>query len=217
MPSSIIETRRNNLDMYMDFFTLFVAPVVGKKRFEDNCCRQKLSDFVTISDEALALILFDNNYDRWLDMGKNNDWTKSLICPRYTTGGNAIQTPRRKKSTNENITSEKLRDSTCAKYQGWSIEGIKKYNIFFEAVEKERNSELGKLFEDTFQKVSKQIREDNSKKPSKEPVFEMCRHELWNDTSLDSGKSIVTVSTNSCMTDSNSNMEHKTNVPHFAV
>ena len=94
MSSSVVETRRTDMNMYADFFTLFVAPVVGKKKFEHQCYVQKLSEFVSVSNEALALLLYDNNYDRWLDMGKNKDWTMSSVRPKYTTGGNAIQTPK---------------------------------------------------------------------------------------------------------------------------
>jgi len=64
MESSIVDTQRNDMQMYTDFFSLFVGSVVGKKRFEGLCFRENLSNFVTISDEALALLIFENNYDR---------------------------------------------------------------------------------------------------------------------------------------------------------
>src|SRR5687767_14558934 len=130
MPVSIVDTRRKAITMYCDFVTFFVAPVVGKKRFESLCHREPLSNFVTISDEALALLIFQNNYDRWLDMGKNDNWKSSSVRPRYTTGGNASQTPKSstsKKSKgstkdNSNDTNDEtgVKGSTCAKYQGWS-------------------------------------------------------------------------------------------------
>src|SRR5687768_8382725 len=94
MDPTIVNTRQKSKNMYIDFFRLFVAPVVGKKKFEDLCYRSKLSTFVTISDEALALLIFENNYARWMDMGKNRNWTSSSVRPKYTTGGNAFQTPK---------------------------------------------------------------------------------------------------------------------------
>ena len=43
-------------------------------------------------------------------------------------------------------------------------------------------------------------------------MFETCRHELWNtNTTPDSVKSFTAVSTNSCMTEGNSNMEGTSN------
>ena len=112
--------RRTNSAAYVDFFILFVAPVVGKKRFENLCWRQKLSDFVTISDEALALVLFQNNYDRWMAMGEKKSWSKSDVHPKYTTGGNAVQTPKLDSDENKNEVPNDTavvidsRISTCA-------------------------------------------------------------------------------------------------------
>lgn len=217
MSPSIVETRRKESAMYVDFFTLFVAPVVGKKKCENNCWREKLSSFVTVSDEALALLLFDNNYLRWLDMGKNDDWTKSTVRPKYTTGGNAFQTPKplkvtssKKKSKGVNGNSEthmnkidECRESTCAKYQGWSLEGIRRYNIFFDQVKEERKTDHGKSFEEALLKYSMECK-DNCKKTSRKDVavYESCRHELWNtEATLDVGrvceKDVGAVSSNS--------------------
>ncbi|HEY9298455.1 MAG TPA: hypothetical protein VIQ31_19280 [Phormidium sp.] len=195
LPPTIVSTRRNDLDMYMDFFSLFVAPVVGKKRFENLCWRQKLSDFVSISDEALALIIFENNYDRWIAMGKKKDWTNCTIRPKFTTGGNASQTPKLAKGSNvgkkkckgknkdvvvENSNDDGARNSTCAKYQGWSVEGIKKYNVYFDEIKEERRSALGVEFEEAFLNYCIEQNDNSRKKPRLESMtFEACRHELW--------------------------------------
>ena len=164
--------------MYCDFVTFFVAPVVGKKRFESLCWRENFSTFVTTSDEALALLLFENNYDRWIDMGKNNQWKSSCVCPKYTTGGNASQTP---KNGNDAIDGSSLKGSTCAKYQGWSVEGIRKYNTYFDEIKAERESSLGQTFEEALLKYSIDYREKLSDKPRKEVVeYVTYKHELWN-------------------------------------
>src|SRR5215207_1958370 len=128
MPASIVKTRKKDSIQYCNFFAFFVAPVVGKKRFDSLCWRSPLSEFVTISDEALSLLIFENNYDRWVDMGRNRNWKSSIVCPKYSTGGNASQTP---KNGNEAIAVSSLKNCTCAKYQGWSIEGMRKFNSFF--------------------------------------------------------------------------------------
>ena len=94
MPLSIVNTRQKWSAMYIDFLNLFVASVVGKK-YEELCWFRKLSEFVTISDEVLVLLIFENNYDRWINMGKNDDWAVSTVHPKYTTGGNASQTPKK--------------------------------------------------------------------------------------------------------------------------
>ena len=70
MPLSIVESRHKDIPSYVDFFNLFVANVVGKKHFENVCWREKLSNYVTVSDEAIALLIYENNYERWTDMGE---------------------------------------------------------------------------------------------------------------------------------------------------
>lgn len=196
MPADIVNDRRNNPDQYANFFVLFVAPVVGKKRFESLCWRQKLSKFVTVSDEALALLLFENNYYRWLDMGRNWDWTTSQVRPKFTTGGNAYQTPKFvKENANMNQNNkacipkikscdkfkEEVRESTCAKYQGWSLEGLRRYNNFFDKVQKERVSDVGIKFEGSLLELGKKLIGSGSKKASQKVVmYEACRHKLWN-------------------------------------
>ena len=68
--------------------------MVGKKRFKHLYYRNKLSDFVTISDEALALVIFLNNYLSRMDMGKTGDWATSSMPPIFTTGGDLPQMPK---------------------------------------------------------------------------------------------------------------------------
>src|SRR5687767_3144502 len=186
MESSIVDTQRNDLQMYTDFFSLFIGFVIGKKRFEGLCFRENLSTFVTISDKALALLIFENNYDRWIDMGKNNNWASSSVRPKYTTGGNANQTPKSSKKKNKASTKKSVEEnndnkgSTCAKYQGWSIEGLRKYNKLFDAIRAERESPLGNEFEDALLAYSQNYKASCSKKPRQEAIeYETCRHELW--------------------------------------
>ena len=67
--------------MYHDFISYFVKPVVGKCKFDNNSFKYLLSRYVTVSDEAFALLTFENNYERWLDMAIKNNWTTSNIKP----------------------------------------------------------------------------------------------------------------------------------------
>ena len=172
-----------------------MANVVGKKLFESLCWRQKVSQFVTVSDEALALLMYENNYERWTDMGKNGNWKSSAVRPKYTLGGNACQTPKSgkcnaqqkklkkgasKPQLDDNCGNENNNDSTCARYQGWSLEGFRKYNMIFDAVKAECASPLGAEFDEAFLLHSKEYKDDNDKKQKKDAsLFEVCRHELW--------------------------------------
>ena len=110
-----------------------------------------------------------------MDMGKTGDWATSSLPPIFTTGDNSTQTPK-----SEKVKSNLKQSSTCAKYQGWSIEGIRKFNFFFDAVKLERESTAGEEFEDALLQYSKDYMNNSKKKSVKEPVeYESCRHELW--------------------------------------
>src|SRR5687768_10729878 len=94
IPLSIVTNCRSKSDEYVDFVNNYVAPVVGEKQFENCCYQQHFSKFVSKSDEALALIIYENNCERWLSMAKAEDCSSSSVCPKYTTGDNASQTPK---------------------------------------------------------------------------------------------------------------------------
>ena len=64
-----------------------------------------------VSDEAFALLIFENNYDRWTSLAVNNQWTSSSIKPAYTSGGNVNQTTKPTKASNSNKKSKKSKNS----------------------------------------------------------------------------------------------------------
>jgi hypothetical protein len=192
IPVSVVDSRRENSANYVDFATFFIAPVVGKKHFEACCYVQSFCEYVTKSDEALALLIYENNFDRWFSMGKANNWTSSSVRPKYTTGGNACQTPKKKskksikeKQGNVDYSQVVLDISTSARYQGWSVSGIKRFNELFDCIEKERASPIGRLFDDALIQFSVKEKEQMRKKQKHEiNTFETCRHELWVEDNL---------------------------------
>ena len=122
---------------YCFFAKHFVSVVVGKKKFEGYSNRFAFSGYVTVSDEAFALLLLENNYNRWIDMGKTGNWLYSDVHPLYTSGGNVKQTPK-PNNVNKSISKKNfpnlgtnLSTPSTAKYQGWSNKGIKRFNYLF--------------------------------------------------------------------------------------
>jgi len=133
-------------------------------------------------------------------MGKSNNWASSSVCPKYTTGGNANQTPKSSKKKNKASTKKNVEEnndnkhkgSTCAKYQGWSFEGLRKYNKLFDAIRAEQESPFGNKFEDALLTYSQNYKASCSKKPRQEAVeYETCRHELWSVAITPETKTIV--------------------------
>jgi hypothetical protein len=151
---------------------------------------------VSKSDEALALIIYENNYERWLSMAKAEDWSSSVVRPKYTTGGNANQTPKRngkkkikggaKQNQLEGIdTPNILNFSTTSKYLGWSVTGINRFNELFDAIHAERMTKAGNDFDEVFLTYSLDQKEKSKKKQKIDNnVYATCRHEMWNDDDM---------------------------------
>ena len=135
-----------------------------EKAFENYSWKFGISKFVSVSDEAFALLLFENNYDRWFSMAASGNWSSSTIQPMYTTGGNVKQTVaitskqdksdlirmRGQYQAQSLFSSSIINTPTTAKYQGWSVAGIKCYNELYGTIDKERKSLVGIKFEEHF-------------------------------------------------------------------
>jgi len=133
LPKDLVNTRRSVGSNYFLFALHFICIVVGKKKFESYCYRFPFSEIVKPSDETFALLIFENNYDRWMSMAVNDHWTSSCVKPAYTSGGNVIQTPKtpnsdvstknRPKGSKKTVTEKpaEINDSqiaTTSKFQG---------------------------------------------------------------------------------------------------
>ena len=124
-----------------------------------------ISDYISVSDEAFAILIFENNYETWCDMVKRNNTKLSPVIQKYTNGG-----------------SSSGKNGSSRRYQGWNSEGIKRFNDLFDLVKADRESAHAKPFEEAFKNycenegVSKQKKADNI-------MFDTLnvRHELWSD------------------------------------
>ena len=121
--------------MYYNFINYFVSSVIGKMDYKKKCCSNLLSTYATVSDEAFALLSFENNFDTWMDMGVRGDTKTSQVPRKYTNGG---------KLQNKTATSQHNK--------GWSDEGLQRFNVLFDLVEKNRASPYAKQFEEDLRK-----------------------------------------------------------------
>ena len=75
-----------------DFCDHFIRAVVGHRKCYQDKINYLLSGFVTVSDEAYALFVCENNLEKWIDMHKCQDRKKSDVIPKYTNGGRSNHT-----------------------------------------------------------------------------------------------------------------------------
>ena len=127
---------RKQKNTYRDFFSRFIPSIVGpelfRQRIQDNDENVSADTICTTSDEAFALLLIENSFDRWVDIfekrngiptQRRGDRTKqcdSDIEPMYTHGGIKYTT------------------ATKTKTKGWTKQGIERYNELFVLVARDR-------------------------------------------------------------------------------
>lgn len=145
-------TTEREIEAFIWFFAKFVECVCGLKQWGVQKTRQLVSQasssaskhgkVVTVSDEAFALLLFDNYIDKWVsaferEEGQNTD--ASMASPTTASGRKA-----RKDREKGKYTAQKT--GHC-KYGGWSREGMARYNQFYHLVKADRASENAAVME----------------------------------------------------------------------
>ena len=124
---------RKNKEAYRVFYKRFVPAVVGPDLYRQRVRDNNEAEPSTASDEAFALLLLENNYERWVDIyvkskgipiQRRGDRTKRIdsdIQPKYTRGGI--------KFSGDKVTN---------KTKGWTNEGIQRFNILYQYVRNDR-------------------------------------------------------------------------------
>ena len=176
--------------MYVDFVTYYVGAVVGLRHFEKHKCHKLYREYVTISDEAFAILTLENNWDRWMAMAETDEWTTAPVPTKWTVTRDRTASAAKKARDKESETGH----AQARRYRGWSAHGINRYNQLYDEIEAERLSTRADTFEANllrhFQRVET---ETNSKKrkgvPKDAPPMPMPRHGLWsNDTIVSSAR-----------------------------
>jgi hypothetical protein len=127
---------RRNAKMYKVFFDNFLPRVIKKSVFDYRVSfATNDRTLFTVSDEAFALLLLENSFDRWQDIyqlrkgevtpkrGQKRREFESDVPTRYTKGG---------------IVYDKTVKNNDPK--GWSAEGIKRYNELYATVKEDRKT-----------------------------------------------------------------------------
>jgi hypothetical protein len=111
---------RRNKEMFRIFMEHYVASVVGWDIFKKWCYVQEPSLFVNASDEAMAMLIYANNYEVWAEM-----------AVRMTEG------ETKHKIDDCNSTHRYFKDGK-GRGRSWSVEGRRYYNARFDKVVEDR-------------------------------------------------------------------------------
>lgn len=137
-PEGFKKSMRSDFDNYKHFVYRFVRCIVGRREFDLVIANwkigQKEDTLATVSDEALALLSFENNFDVWEDV---YDKSKGEIRP----------IPRDMEYPKEWISEKSTKYTTKRDAKGkpidtndksWSAEGILRYNELLKVVARDR-------------------------------------------------------------------------------
>ena len=141
----------------------------------------------SISDEAFALLLIENSYDRWMDIFKTHggnagrrapgaysekQWV-SDVPPKYTHGGIIYK-------------EAAVRERAAKDVKGWSNEGIRRYNALFHEVKKDRK-EHPTFITNLLNSIRQKKRKEMCKKRKRDDVTPAC-NEFFQKLGLEEGK-----------------------------
>lgn len=164
---------RKNKEAYRVFYKRFVPAIVGPDLYRQRVQDNDKDEPCTASDEAFALVLLENSYDRWVDiydkngcipMQRRGDRSKrfdSDIAPKYTRGGLKFS-----------------EDKETHKAKGWTNEGIERFNVLYNCVRRDRQKRPAFI-----KRLNKAQARDPKMKASRPKVQAIqAANSLWDET-----------------------------------
>ena len=143
---------------YSSFVDEFVKWVVGAKPFQRLAATKLLSEFVTVTDEAYALLVCENQEKRYQKMMVEGNTRKLTMEARYTDGGGGKDVPLSGKNR---------------KGRGWSSKGIERFNELCHQIREERAKDPDRhKFEKSFLKRKKDELLAQKKKASRKKEYD---------------------------------------------
>ena len=189
MPVNVesLKTRyeKENYVVYKDFITFFVSAVVGIRIFDKKKCVQSYGEFVSISDEAFAILTIENNSSHWAGMAADDEWKDCNISSKWTTSREKRKEQKEgeeDKRNKENVGKEG--ESQTQSYRGWSAQGIARYNQLFQEIRAERTKKSFEAFEVYLMNKFQEEEEAEGKNKNKwqkyvnEMALPVAKHEL---------------------------------------
>ena len=178
---------RENQEVYEVFMTKFAWCVVARKtEWQSRVLAAETDrDVLSVSDEAFALIVLENNWSRWIDVfninggkvpkngvGRKTGENVSLVPTKYTRGGLAY--------VFRNHCSNPLKDDGSAyKYKGWSAAGITRYNALHDQVKEDRKI-YKEFITQWLEKICQEYKNPSKKRRMKVNMPE-ARNDLFSD------------------------------------
>jgi len=145
-PDELEKEMRKDTNKYIQFVVRMLPPVYGKEMWNGIVVKTNLSEFVTPSQEAFALLLYKNGYEAW-------SWMTSDSSSSDGSGNGSTERPIFKYTA-------RSKEHVMARNSGWTTEGLDMFNVLYELVKKDREAN-GRVFDEALLEYYK---EKSSKK-----------------------------------------------------
>jgi hypothetical protein len=181
-----LPTRHLEFLMYVDFVSYYVSAVIGLRDFEKYKCQKLYREYVSVSDEAFAVLTLENNWDRWMEMAANDEWTTASVPTKWTVSRDRTASSAKKARAR----LEETGIPQARRYRGWSPAGINRYNQLYDQLEVERASARAVLFEENLLRHfrhEEEIHSSNKKQkgvPREAAPMPMPRHASWSTDTI---------------------------------
>jgi hypothetical protein len=149
------EEGRKCVETYKIFCLRFLPGVIGCAVFKNGCCTAKLSDYSTITDEAMTFLILANNWD---------PWTKMIELKKEGT--------KEVKKLQDCGVKQKYFEETKGRGHSWNDDGKLYYNDMYDKIAADRITN-GVAFDEYFlndmmdnSEEGKRLSDKKNKKPS---------------------------------------------------
>lgn len=123
---TMILRESGNVKNFLVFLDVCMIHFVESALWKFKCYSNTISETFTESDEAMAMLIFENHLEDFKRMAETGEKvSRKFASPKYT------------KSTNEST-----------KFHGWHISGVKRFNDLTKFVKQQRQLEKSKTMED---------------------------------------------------------------------
>jgi len=130
------------------FYNHFLPCVVGKCKWKKLVILKKIPLFATVTDEAFALLVLENNWGVWLHEDAREYFMKNKKeLNKKEKGNNGLYTGHAKGAT---------------RFGGWSVEGVQRFNELCKIVRNDRDA--NELFDIEYYETMMKQKVDNGKK-----------------------------------------------------
>lgn len=142
---SQIEKLRGDPRVYEQFCEQFIPCIMGKMKFKVNCYVKKLTDYCSVSDEAMAILIYANNIAQWIYKKTN----PPPIKKEFFSLEDEFKFKEEKQAYNKTVPVQKYFDEKKGRGHSYGRDACEYFNITCRKIQDDRQKH-GEQFNESF-------------------------------------------------------------------